>query len=466
MKIVSRIAVTGITVAVLGYLGLSGYVWFHDKDRSQQADVQASAVAENNKVLGFLREKGCDYCHTPSSDLPVYYHIPGAKQLMDYDIQLGYKSFNLEAVRAALIADKPVSQSDLNKIEWVMLHDTMPPTRYTALHWAGSVSDKEREEILSWIQKQRAQYYASDDTSPAHRNEPVQPIPQKLPTDPKKVDLGFALYHDARLSGDSTIACSHCHALNSGGVDGRKTSIGVGGAVGPINAPTVFNAVFNVEQFWDGRAATLQDQAGGPPLNPIEMASKSWDEIIAKLEQDPVLKAKFLEVYPEGFSGDTITDAIAEFEKTLITPDSPFDKWLRGDEDALTAQQKHGYQLFKDNKCATCHGGIILGGRSFEPLGLKKDFNFGEVTAADIGRMNVTKEVRDKLRQKVPGLRNVALTAPYFHRGDVQTLDEAVKLMLRHQVGTELPQKDVDDIVSFLHTLNGVYTPYVQERKQ
>ncbi len=190
------------------------------------------------------------------------------------------------------------------------------------------------------------------------------------------------------------------------------------GRRGPINAPTVFNSVFNVEQFWDGRAATLQDQAGGPPLNPIEMASKSWDEIIAKLEKDPQLKAQFLEVYPQGFSGENITDAIAEFEKTLITPDSPFDKWLRGDENALTAQQKKGYQLFKDNKCATCHGGIILGGRSFEPLGLKKDFNFGEITAADIGRMNVTKEERDKLRQKVPGLRNVALTAPYFHRGD------------------------------------------------
>ncbi|END9961657.1 cytochrome c peroxidase, partial [Shigella flexneri] len=271
---------------------------------------------------------------------PAYYYIPGAKQLMDYDIKLGYKSFNLEAVRAALLADKPVSQSDLNKIEWVMQYETMPPTRYTALHWAGKVSDEERAEILAWIAKQRAEYYASNDTAPEHRNEPVQPIPQKLPTDAQKVALGFALYHDPRLSADSTISCAHCHTLNAGGVDGRKTSIGVGGAVGPINAPTVFNSVFNVEQFWDGRAATLQDQAGGPPLNPIEMASKSWDEIIAKLEKDPQLKAQFLEVYPQGFSGENITDAIAEFEKTLITPDSPFDKWLRGDENALTAQQK------------------------------------------------------------------------------------------------------------------------------
>lgn len=216
MKMVSRITAIGLAGVAICYLGLSGYVWYHDNKRSKQADVQASAVSENNKVLGFLREKGCDYCHTPSAELPAYYYIPGAKQLMDYDIKLGYKSFNLEAVRAALLADKPVSQSDLNKIEWVMQYETMPPTRYTALHWAGKVSDEERAEILAWIAKQRAEYYASNDTAPEHRNEPMQPIPQKLPTDAQKVALGFALYHDPRLSADSTISCAHCHALNAG----------------------------------------------------------------------------------------------------------------------------------------------------------------------------------------------------------------------------------------------------------
>lgn len=144
----------------------------------------------------------------------------------------------------------------------------------------------------------------------------------------------------------------------------------------------------------------------------------------------------------------------------LNTPDSPFDRYLRGDDKALTAQQLHGYQLFKDNKCATCHTGKILGGQAFEPLGLKQDFAFGHVTSADIGRLNVTQGERDRFRQKVPTLRNVALTAPYFHRGDVPTLDEAVKLMLKYQVGTTLPQQDVNDIVAFLESLNGVYTPY------
>lgn len=465
MKKVTRIAAMSLTGIVLCYLGLSGYVWYHDTQRTVYSQAPRSALEKNNQVLGLLREKGCDYCHTPSADLPFYASFPIAKQLMEYDIRLGYQSFNLEPVRASLIEDKAVSQSDLNKIEWVMQHKTMPPTRYVALHWAGQVDEQERETLLGWIAQQRARYYASNEAAAEHRNEPIQPIPKALPVDAQKVALGFRLYHDPRLSGDSTLSCAHCHSLNTGGVDGRKTSIGVGGAVGPINAPTVFNSVFNSEQFWDGRAPTLQVQAGGPPLNPIEMASKSWEEIVGKLDKDPVLTRDFVAAYPQGLSGETITDAIAEFEKTLITPDSPFDNWLRGDDKAMTMQQKHGYQLFKDNKCATCHGGTILGGRSFEPLGLKRDFNFGEITAADIGRMNVTSEARDRLRQKVPGLRNVALTAPYFHRGDVATLDEAVKLMLRYQVGTELPQQDVDDIVAFLESLTGVYTPYTQSQK-
>ncbi|CAI2039159.1 cytochrome-c peroxidase [Serratia liquefaciens] len=465
MKKVTRIAAMSLTGIVLCYLGLSGYVWYHDTQRTVYSQAPRSALEKNNQVLGLLREKGCDYCHTPSADLPFYASFPIAKQLMEYDIRLGYQSFNLEPVRASLIEDKAVSQSDLNKIEWVMQHKTMPPTRYVALHWAGQVDEQERETLLGWIAQQRARYYASNEAAAEHRNEPIQPIPKALPVDAQKVALGFRLYHDPRLSGDSTLSCAHCHSLNTGGVDGRKTSIGVGGAVGPINAPTVFNSVFNSEQFWDGRAPTLQVQAGGPPLNPIEMASKSWEEIIGKLDKDPVLTRDFVAAYPQGLSGEAITDAIAEFEKTLITPDSPFDNWLRGDDKAMTMQQKHGYQLFKDNKCATCHGGTILGGRSFEPLGLKRDFNFGEITAADIGRMNVTSEARDRLRQKVPGLRNVALTAPYFHRGDVATLDEAVKLMLRYQVGTELPQQDVDDIVAFLESLTGVYTPYTQSQK-
>jgi cytochrome c peroxidase len=444
----------------VGYFGLVGYVHYHDTNRPTLPPTAQNLSQLNASVLGILNEKGCDYCHTPSAKLPFYATFPVAKQLMDYDIQLGYKSFNLTQIRDSLLNNAAAPQSDLNKIEWVMEHQTMPPTRYVALHWAGSMDQQERSTLLGWIKKQRLEHYATPDMAENRRNEPVQPIPQSLPVNDEKVALGMRLYHDPRLSGDNSISCAHCHQLGAGGVDGRKTSRGVGGAIGPINAPTVFNSVFNIEQFWDGRAADLQAQAGGPPLNPIEMASKSWDEITGKLKNDPILTRDFTAVYPQGFSGESITDAIAEFEKTLITPNAPFDKFLRGDESALTAQQKQGYKLFKENKCATCHSGKILGGRSFEPLGLKKDFGFGDITPADIGRMNVTQDTRDRLRQKVPTLRNVALTAPYFHRGNISTLDEAVKQMLKYQVGTSLPQQDVDDIVAFLHSLNGVYTPH------
>lgn len=442
------------------YLGLVGYVNYHDKQRINASFAQKEPSVLNTKVLNILQEKGCDYCHTPSAELPFYASFPIAKQLMEYDIDLGYKSFNLTHVRESLNNNDAAPQSDITKIEWVMEHQTMPPTRYTALHWAGAMNKEERNTLLEWVKHQRLNYYATPDMAENRRNEPVQPIPKSLPVDAKKVALGMRLYHDPRLSGDNTVSCAQCHQLGAGGVDGRKTSQGVGGAIGPINAPTVFNSVFNIEQFWDGRAPDLQVQAGGPPLNPLEMASKSWEEITGKLNQDPILTRDFTAVYPQGLTGETITDAIAEFEKTLITPDSPFDKYLRGDDNALTARQKRGYQLFKDNKCATCHTGKILGGRSYEPLGLKKEFGFGEITAADIGRMNVTNEVRDRLRQKVPTLRNVALTAPYFHRGDVATLDEAVRQMLKYQVGTTLAQGDIEDIVAFLESLNGVYSPY------
>lgn len=460
MNNIMKAGALAAAIAAVGYFGLVGYVWHHDNQRSGAAPVEKSASAMNNQVLKIFRDKGCDYCHTLSSGLPFYADFPVARQLMDYDMAQGYKSFSLQPVKQSLLTDTAASQSDLSKIEWVMTNQTMPPTRYVALHWSGKISDKERATLLDWIKKQRLAYYATPDMAPGLRNEPVQPIPPSLPVDAKKVALGMRLYHDPRLSGDNTLSCAHCHQLGAGGVDGRQTSLGVRGAIGPVNAPTVFNSVFNTEQFWDGRAATLQAQAGGPPLNPIEMASASWDEIISKLNQDPTLVSDFNKVYPQGLSGENITNAIAEFEKTLITPDSPFDKYLRGNDAALTAQQKRGWQRFKENKCATCHVGKILGGSSFEPLGLKHDFNFGDITAADIGRMNVTREARDRLRQKVPTLRNVALTAPYFHRGDVATLDEAVKLMLRYQVGTELPQNEVDDIVAFLQSLTGVYTPF------
>lgn len=275
--------------------------------------------------------------------------------------------------------------------------------------------------------------------------------------------LGSRLFHDPRLSGDNSISCASCHLLNKGGVDNLATSTGVDGQKGGINAPTVFNAVFNVEQFWDGRAVDLQQQAGGPPLNPVEMASTSWEDIIAKLQQDPQLTQDFAQVYPQGYSEDTITDAIAEFEKTLTTPNSPFDHYLKGETQALTTSQQKGLALFQQNKCDTCHVGKNIGGQSYEFLGLKSDYfadRQKEQTTDDLGRFNVTNDPRDMHRFKTPSLRNIALTAPYFHDAQAKDLHQAVELMLKYQVGTQLPEQDINDIVAFLESLTGEYIPH------
>jgi cytochrome c peroxidase len=231
---------------------------------------------------------------------------------------------------------------------------------------------------------------------------------------------------------------------------------------GPINAPTVFNAALNHRQFWDGRAGTLQEQAGGPPLNPIEMASTSWAQIIGKLQQDASLTEAFHKVYPDGYSGASITDAIAEFEKTLITP-SRFDAYLRGTKTSLNAMELRGYELFKGNRCATCHVGQNLGGRSFEMMGLKGNYfrdRGTALSAADKGRLSVTGAGPDRYRFKTPTLRNVELTAPYFHDGSTGDLREAVCMMLKYQTGTELRDADVDALVAFLKALTGTSTLY------
>jgi cytochrome c peroxidase len=361
MAKIKNVILGGIAVAVVGYLGLVVYVYQYDQQRQP--------VVKGNPISVVLAERGCDYCHTPSASLPFYVNLPIAKQLMEGDIRDGLKNFRLDQTLEALRDNGAAPEVDLAKIEVAIARDEMPPSLYKVMHWNGGLSQQDRQVMQGWIVAQRKQHYTPEGTPSALQGQAILPLPASLPTDPTKVALGDRLYHDGRLSKDNTVPCAHCHGLDTGGVDGRKTSVGVGGQVGGINAPTVYNAVYNIAQFWDGRAKTLQDQAGGPPLNPIEMASASWEEIIAKLDQDVALKEDFKRVYPEGFSGNTITNAIAEFEKTLITPDSPFDLFLKGDQNALTTQQKHGWQLFQQNKCHTCHTGVILGGQSYEIMG-------------------------------------------------------------------------------------------------
>lgn len=287
-------------------------------------------------------------------------------------------------------------------------------------------------------------------------DEPLQPLETFSGLDSRIVHLGRRLFHDPRLSGDGTVSCASCHDLDHGGVDGKRFAEGFRGAVGPINTPTVYNAALNFRQFWDGRAATLEEQAAGPMTNPIEMAG-TWDDILATLSADETYRTSFEALYSDGVQRENILDAIATFERTLITVDSPFDRFLQGDRTALSESATRGYQLFKDRGCVACHQGRNVGGNLYQRFGIFGDYfaDRGEVTEADLGRFAVTGEEADRHVFKVPGLRNVELTAPYFHDGSATTLAEAVRIMGRYQLGLELPDQEVRDLVNFLCALTG-----------
>ena len=286
-------------------------------------------------------------------------------------------------------------------------------------------------------------------------DEPIKPLPQKLDLDARKVSLGKLLFHDKRLSKDNSLSCASCHDIAKGGVDGQQFATGIKGQVGPINTPTVLNSGLNFRQFWNGRAATLEEQAAGPVHNPGEMGS-NWQEVLGKLNQDSAFVAQFKAVYADGLQPRHIQEAIATFERSLITP-SRFDRYLLGDSRAIDEDERQGYQLFKNYGCIACHQGMGVGGNMYQTFGVLGNYfkEKGKVTDADLGRYAVTKNEADRHVFKVPSLRNVELTAPYFHDGSAKTLDEAIDVMFRYQLGRTAPASDKALIVKFLKTLTG-----------
>jgi len=288
------------------------------------------------------------------------------------------------------------------------------------------------------------------------RSEFIQPVPYPTNLNPGKVALGDALFHDTRLSKDNTISCASCHGLDSGGVDGVPRSFGVNGAEGDINTPTVFNSGLNYSQFWDGRAASLEEQINGPINNPKEMAS-NWPLVISRLKEDPAYVSSFASIYDDGISADNVRDAIATFERSLNVVDSRFDQYLRGDKDAISKDELRGYGLFKSYGCVACHQGQNVGGNMFQKYGVLKDVKHGPVSKVDFGRFNATGDEHDRYVFRVPSLRLVVLTAPYFHDGSAKTLHDAIYEMAEHQLGRAIPDEDEKLIIKFLHSLVGSY---------
>ncbi len=284
--------------------------------------------------------------------------------------------------------------------------------------------------------------------------EPLQPLPLSLHPNPARAEIGRMLFHDKRLSGNGRVSCADCHDLSKAGADSLSHSIGLNGKPAAVNTPTVFNSALNFKQFWNGRADTLEAQVDHVVRNPVEMGS-DWGGVVQRVSQDAKYRIAFAAAYPNGVTQENIQNAIASFERTLITPNSRFDKFLRGDPDAITPVEKEGYAKFKKFGCVACHQGVNVGGNMFQKFGVMGDYfeKRGNPTEADLGRYLVTKVDSDKHVFKVPSLRNVGLTAPYFHDGSAKTLEDAVDVMFRYQLGRVASKDDKESIIGFLHTL-------------
>ena len=288
--------------------------------------------------------------------------------------------------------------------------------------------------------------------------EPIEPISPVKEINLAQVELGKKLYFDPRLSKSGFISCNSCHNLSMGGTDNLKTSIGHNWQQGPINAPTVLNSSLNLAQFWDGRAADLKAQAGGPIANPGEMAF-THTLVVNVLESIPAYITEFKQVFgTKKITIDQVTQSIAEFEKTLVTPNSRFDQWLLGNKDALSTTELSGYNLFKSSGCISCHNGEAVGGNSFQKMGVVEPYKTKNPAK---GLSAVSGKDADHFKFKVPTLRNVELTYPYFHDGEAETLTEAVDIMGRIQLGKKFTDDENASIVAFLKTLTGDQPSFV-----
>lgn len=302
------------------------------------------------------------------------------------------------------------------------------------------------------------------------------PVPADNPITPAKVELGKMLYFDPRLSVDGTVSCNSCHNVMADGSDMRPVSVGVRGQRGGRGSPTVWNSAFMTVQFWDGRAASLEEQAKGPLTNPIEMGMPNHDEVMKRVNAIPGYISAFKKAFPKDqgpVNIDNLAKAIATFERTLVTYNSAFDKYKKGNKKALTAQQVRGMKLVEEIGCTSCHTGENFAGEgqkmgegNFQPFPQVPGSKFDKMydLLSDKGRFDVTKNKEDMNHWRVPTWRNVALTAPYFHNGKVKTLDEAVRVMGKTQLDADLTDAQVADIVAFLNSLTGEFPKIVMPR--
>jgi len=417
------------------------------------ADKMADALFAQ---AGPVMQGNCVDCHSTHTAKPWYFSLPVAETIIGKDVVDGVAAFDLTD---ALFGDGQFSQVQLAQIEYTLNAKIMPPMRYVAMHWDARVTPDADSDLRAWIKDVRTKRFAAPHVAPEFAGEPIQPLPLTVEADEQKVALGDKLFHDTRLSGDNTLSCASCHGLDKGGTDQAKFATGVNNQLGPINSPTVYNSSYNHVQFWDGRAADLFEQADGPVNNPIEMAS-NWEQVIGKIKDDPYYQQAFAQLYGDGMTEKNIRNAIATFEETLITPNSAFDKYLMGDKQAISEQQRRGYATFVTTGCTSCHMGPAVGGQDYQKMGKRDDYFAARGTGvleADLGRFNVTKKEEHRHFFKVPILRNIEVTQPYFHDGTVTKLSDAIEKMATYQLNAQLTESQIADVEAFLRALTGEY---------
>lgn len=344
----------------------------------------------------------------------------------------------------------------LEKLNEVFTYKKMPPDEYRITHWGSSLTEEDINLIQQWTEAERKAYLRQWGME-EYAHLPIQPLPQQINVHPQKAALGKLLFADKRISGNDSVACSKCHIMASGGTDNQAFSKGATGRPLWINTPTLFNTAFHARMYWEGLVETLKDHAISEPLDPESLNGGSWKHIISKLSRDEALVKQFKTIYPEGMTAENISDSLAEYEKSLITPNSKFDKFLRGNTSALNETEKAGYDLFRKYRCLSCHAGPAMGGHSFEYIDLKDDyFKTRNMNRGDIGYAQFTKKARDLKRFKTPTLRNIELTAPYMHDASCSHLEDAVRIMLQYSVGVKnIANREEYLLTQFLKTLTG-----------
>ena len=289
-------------------------------------------------------------------------------------------------------------------------------------------------------------------------DQPLEPLPLTVDVEQAKVTLGARLFEEPLLSGDGRVKCTDCHLASHALADERPRSVVSGRPESPVNSPTMYNVRYLYKLSWSGRFESLEAHNDALMTNPNVMAS-SWPGAAERLAKKPDYVAAFRAVFADGLTPQNVRAALVEYERSLVTPNAPFDRYLRGDQSAIPPDAKRGYALFKSYGCASCHQGRAVGGNMLQRVGVMRDYfaDRGAVKPPDFGRYNVTKLERDRFVFRVPSLRNVALTAPYFHDGSAATLESAITVMARYQLGRELEPGDVDLLAAFLRTLTGEY---------